>query len=127
MKSPVRLERRLEQPKWLNWAIPLISLLAALAVGAIVLLITGKNPLDVYHRIFERGFLSTRALTGTLRTATPFAFTGLCAAAAFRLGVINIGGEGQLYMGAIGASYAGLVMGDSYPVGIVIIAMVLPE
>ena len=53
MKSPVRLERRLEQPKWLNWAIPLISLLAALAVGAIVLLLTGKNPLDVYHRIFE--------------------------------------------------------------------------
>ena len=52
MKSPVRLERRLEQPKWLNWAIPLISLLAALAVGAIVLLLTGKNPLDVYHRIF---------------------------------------------------------------------------
>ena len=32
MKSPVRLERRLEQPKWLNWAIPLISLLAALAL-----------------------------------------------------------------------------------------------
>ena len=124
MKSPVRLERRLEQPKWLNWAIPLISVLGALAVGAIVLLLTGKNPLDVYQRIFERGFLSTRALTGTLRTATPFAFTGLCAAAAFRLGVINIGGEGQLYMGAIGASYVGLVMGNSYPVGIVIIAMV---
>ena len=95
MKSPVRLERRLEQPKWLNWAIPVISLLGALAVGAIVLLLTGKNPIDVYQRIFERGFLSTRALTGTLRTATPFAFTGLCAAAAFRLGVINIGGEGN--------------------------------
>jgi len=125
MKSPVRLERRLEQPRWLNSAIPVVSLVGALLVGAIVLLLTGKNPLDVYQRIFERGFLSTRALTGTLRTAVPFAFTGLCAAVAFRLGVINIGGEGQLYMGAIGASYVGLIMGDSYPVGIVIIAMVL--
>ena len=125
MKSPVRLERRLEQPRWLNSAIPVVSLVGALLVGAIVLLLTGKNPLDVYQRIFERGFLSTRALTGTLRTAVPFAFTGLCAAVAFRLGVINIGGEGQLYMGAIGASYVGLIMGDSYPVGTVIIAMVL--
>ena len=90
MKSPVRLERRLEQPRWLNWAIPVFSLLGALVVGGIVLLVTGKNPLDVYWRILDRGFLSTRALTGTLRTATPLAFTGLCAAAAFRLGVINI-------------------------------------
>jgi len=120
MKSPVRLERRLEQPKWLNWAIPLISLLAALAVGAIVLLITGKNPIDVYQRIFERGFLSTRALTGTLRTATPFAFTGLCAAAAFRLGVINIGGEGQLYLGMIGGAWAGLALGDRLPTFVMI-------
>ena len=125
MKSPLRLERRLEQPRWLNWAIPLLSLAAALVVGALVLLITGKNPLDVYQRIFERGFLSVRAITGTLRTATPLAFTGLCAAAAFRLGVINIGGEGQLYVGAIGASLVGLWMGDAYPVGIVIIAMVI--
>ena len=125
MKSPGRLERRLEQPRWLNIGIPVISLLAALVVGALVLMATGKNPLDVYQRIFERGFLSTRALTGTLRTATPFAFTGLCAAAAFRLGVINIGGEGQLYMGAVGASLVGLWMGDSYPVAIIVFAMVL--
>ena len=84
MKSPIRLERRLEQPRWLNWAIPLISLVGALIVGALVLLATGKNPVHVYSRILDRGFLSKRALTGTLRTATPFAFTGMCAAAAFR-------------------------------------------
>ena len=125
MKSPIRLERRLEQPRWLNWAIPLISLVGALIVGALVLLATGKNPVHVYSRILDRGFLSKRALTGTLRTATPFAFTGMCAAAAFRLGVINIGGEGQLYVGAVGASLVGLWMGNSYPVAIVIVVMVL--
>lgn len=125
MKSPIRLERRLEQPRWLSWAIPVISLLGALAVGAIVLLATGKNPLDVYRRILDRGFFSKRALTGTLRTATPLAFTGLCAAAAFRLGVINIGGEGQLYVGAVGAALVGLWMGDSLPIAVVIVVMVL--
>ena len=77
MKSPVRLERRLEQPRQLSWIIPLVSLLGALVVGAIVLLATGKNPLDVYWRMLDRGFFSQRALTGTLRTATPLAFTGL--------------------------------------------------
>jgi simple sugar transport system permease protein len=125
VKSPVRLERRLEQPRRLSWIIPLVSLLGALVVGAIVLLATGKNPLDVYWRMLDRGFFSQRALTGTLRTATPLAFTGLCAAAAFRLGVINIGGEGQLYVGAVGASLVGLWMGGSVPVGVTIIVMIL--
>ena len=57
MRSPVRLERRLEQPRWLNWAIPVISLITALVLGAILLWLTGKSPLDVYDRILERGFL----------------------------------------------------------------------
>ena len=95
MKSPVRLERRLEQPKWLNWAIPLISLVAALILGAIVLLATGKNPWDVYFRIFERGFAGTRALSGSLKTATPLAFTGLCAAVARRAPRLRLARTGQ--------------------------------
>ena len=124
MKSPVRLERRLEQPGWLNWVIPLMSLLVALLLGAIVLLATGKNPWDVYFRIFERGFAGTRALTGSLKTATPLAFTGLCAAVAFRMGLINIGGEGQFYMGAFGAAWVGITL-DNQPLGIVVVAMCL--
>ena len=64
MKSPIRLERRLEQPKWLNWAIPVFSLVAALILGAVVLFATGKNPWDVYHRIFERGFAGTLLALG---------------------------------------------------------------
>ena len=124
MKSPVRLERRLEQPKWLNWAIPLVSLAAALVLGAIVLLATGKNPIDVYLRIFERGFAGTRALSGSLKTATPLAFTGLCAAVAFRMGLINIGGEGQLYVGAVGAAWVGITL-DNQPTGVVVIMMCL--
>jgi simple sugar transport system permease protein len=124
MKSPVRLERRLEQPKWLNWAIPLISLVVALILGAIVLFATGKNPWDVYFRIFERGFAGTRALSGSLKTATPLAFTGLCAAVAFRMGLINIGGEGQFYMGAVGAALVGFTL-DNQALCVVVVAMCL--
>jgi len=114
----------LEQPKWLNWVVPLGSLVAALILGAIVLWITGKNPFDVYQRIFERGFAGKRAFSGALEMATPLAFTGLCAAVAFRMGLVNIGGEGQFYMGAVGASYVGISLGGS-PTGITIALMCL--
>lgn len=124
MRSPLRFERRLSQPRWLTVAVPLLSLLAALILGAIVLLATGRNPFATYHRIFERGFASQSALSGTLKSATPLAFTGLCASVAFRMGLVNIGGEGQLFGGAIGAAWAGIALGEQSP-GVVFLAMLI--
>jgi len=124
MQSPLRLERRLTQPKWLNWGVPLLSLLGALILGAVVLMATGKNPISVYMRILERGFASTDAFSRTLISATPYAFTGLAASVAFRMGLINIGGEGQLYLGTIGAAFAGIAFADQ-PTPIIIAAMII--
>lgn len=106
----MRIERRLETPRWLVVGVPVTSMVAALLVGGIALALTGRNPLSAYSTLFQRGFLSQSAFTSTLRSATPLVFAGLAAAAAFRLKVWNIGGEGQLYMGAIGASGIGLLM-----------------
>jgi general nucleoside transport system permease protein len=125
VKSPVGLEKRLDQRASLTWLVPLLSILSALAFGALLLLITGRNPISVYQRIFERGFLSRSAMRGTLIAATPLAFTGLCAAAAFRLGVINVGGEGQLYLGAVGASWAALRFGGSQPLALTFVLMIV--
>jgi ABC-type uncharacterized transport system permease subunit len=58
----------------LNWAIPLLSLIAALALGAIVLRITGKNPIDVYQRIFERGFAGKRVFSDSLVRRRGFSY-----------------------------------------------------
>ncbi len=124
MRSPLRFERRLAQPKWLSIAVPVCSLLAALVLGAVVLLVTGRNPLSTYHRILERGFGAQDAWSSTLVSATPLAFTGLCAAVAFRMGIINIGGEGQLFAGAITASWAGIALGDQ-PVLVVFVVMLV--
>lgn len=123
-RFPLRFERRLQQPKWLTWAVPIGSLLAALVLGAILLLLTGRNPLTTFSRIFERGYGSQSAWSSSLKSATPLAFTGLCAAAAFRMGVVNIGGEGQLFAGAIGAAWAGIAFG-SQPVWVVFVAMLV--
>ena len=120
----MRFTRRLRTPWWLPITVPIGSVMAAFLVGAAVLLVTGHNPVDTYIRLFERGFLSENALSSTLRSATPLVFTGLAAAAAFRMRLWNIGGEGQLYMGAIGASGIGLAL-DGAASTVVIPAMIL--
>jgi len=104
-------ERRLSQPWWLSVAVPVGSLVVAFVVAAIVLLATGVEPLPTYRQLFNAGFIQTGALTQTLVSATPLAFTGLAAAAAFRMKLYNIGAEGQMYMGAIFGSAAGLYLG----------------
>jgi general nucleoside transport system permease protein len=108
----VRFERRLSQPRWLSVAVPAGSLLFALVVAGIVLLITGHNPITTYRQLFKAAFIDNGALNQTLITTTPLVFTGLAAAAAFRMRLFNIGAEGQLYLGAIFGGGAGLYLGD---------------
>jgi simple sugar transport system permease protein len=86
--------------------------MAAFAAAAVVLLVAGKDPIATYERIFDRAFFAPGALTNSLVTATPLLLTGLAAAAAFRMRLWNIGGEGQLYLGAIGASGVGIALHD---------------
>ncbi|HEY4348834.1 MAG TPA: ABC transporter permease [Gaiellaceae bacterium] len=122
----VRFERRLNQPGWLKAAVPAGSLVFAFFAAAIVLLATDHNPLHAYRQLFEYGFIHNGALGQTLVTATPLAFTGLAAAAAFRMRLFNIGAEGQLYLGAICADATGLYLGGSGgPSPFVIAAMVV--
>lgn len=108
----MKLERRLEQPRWLSVAVPVGSLVVAFAVMAVVLAITGHDPVDTYRKILEAGFTGSGSLSATLTSATPILFTGLAAAAAFRMQLFNIGAEGQLYLGAVGASWVALQLGD---------------
>jgi simple sugar transport system permease protein len=120
-----RLEPRSHLPRHINWTVPIGSFFAALAAGAVLLLVTGQNPLSVYQRILERAFLDTGSLSGTLVAATPLLFTGLCAAVAFRVGFFNIGGEGQFYIGAIFSSGIALALGRDTQVWIAIPAMII--
>ena len=116
------IHRRLEQPRWLSLVIPLGSLVVAFLVSAVVLGLTGHDPWHTYRRLFDAAFLANGALSDTVVSATPLAFTGLAAAAAFRMNLFNIGAEGQLYMGAIVAAAAAIAFG-SWPGPLVIAAM----
>ena len=124
MTGPLRIERRLDTPKWLKLAVPLVSILLAAIIVGILLAATGHNPFSTYHQMYSASVTADGALTSTFVYATPMLFTGLCAAFAFRMRTWNIGGEGQLYMGAVGAPATGLVLGD-WPRPLLIIAMVV--
>jgi general nucleoside transport system permease protein len=118
----IRLERRLVAPRWLSVGVPAGSLAAAIVLGAIVLLITGHDPIHSYHRLFDTAFVGQDSLSETLVAGTPLLFTGLAAAIAFRMNLWNVGAEGQLYCGAIGAAGAGLLFSGA-PTVILIASM----
>lgn len=108
----IRLERRLEQPRWLLVAVPVGSLIVAFAIMAVILAVTGHDPGHTYRQMLDAGFTGNGAFSATFISATPILFTGLAAAAAFRMQLFNIGAEGQLYLGAVGASWIALQLGE---------------
>jgi simple sugar transport system permease protein len=93
-------------------------------VIAILLVATGHDAGHTYAKIFRSAFIDDGTLSSTLVSATPLAFTGLAAAAAFRMNLFNIGGEGQLYFGVVGSVAAALLISGA-PGSVQIAAMCL--
>jgi ABC-type uncharacterized transport system permease subunit len=108
----VRIEKRLQERRALLVVVPLVSLIVAHLVIVLLLLATGHPPVTTFRKLFDAAFLADGALTTTLISATPLAFTGLAAAVAFRMRLFNIGAEGQLYFGAIGSAGIALWLGE---------------
>jgi len=88
-----------------NVLLPIVGVLFALLVGAVMLLLLGANPLTAYASLIHGAAGSTFGITQTLVKATPLLLVGLGICIAFRANVINIGGEGQIIAGAIMATW----------------------
>jgi simple sugar transport system permease protein len=88
--------------------LPVFATFAALAVGAVMLMILGANPIRAYGALVEGAFGSGNALAETAVKAVPLLLVGLGICIAFRANVINIGGEGQMIIGALFATVVGL-------------------
>lgn len=102
----MRFERREHRSIALVISTPLIAVASALALAGILIAIAGAPVLEAYWRILQGAFGSRLAATETLTRATPLILTGLAVAVAFRARLWNIGGEGQLYLGAITVAWA---------------------
>ena len=110
MAMAIKFEKRLNPSIAMNVAVPLLSLVAALAVGALFLTLTGRDPVEVYEAMFKGALGSRYGLSETVVKAIPLMLCALGISAAFRMQLWNIGAEGQFYMGAFAASWLPLTV-----------------
>ncbi|OGO13486.1 MAG: ABC transporter permease [Chloroflexi bacterium RBG_16_47_49] len=104
---------------------PVLATLAALGVFALILMALGANPIEAYGALVEGAVGSPNAIADTLVKATPLLLIGLGICIAFRGGVTNIGGEGQLVVGAIAATLLGLKFPETPGYVIIPLALLL--
>ena len=117
---------------------PLITVVFAFLVAALVVLFTGGNPITTFQAIFEGTGLNwlfpwTSAedrivaeinLQQTLIASTPLILTGLAVAFAFRCGLFNIGGQGQYLVGTFAAVWVGSEFTNMAAVPHIVLAMI---
>lgn len=116
--------------KKINWGYfgsLILSVVLALAVGAAIMAATGYDPLNAYHELFRgatgcdnlgqvfTGLFTKRQFGNTVEYAMVLFLTGLACAVGARAGIFNVGGEGQLYLGAIVSAYIGVVLNGLSP------------
>ncbi|MEO8218203.1 MAG: ABC transporter permease [Acidobacteriota bacterium] len=95
-----------------NLIFPLVAVIAAFAVGAVIILIIGGDPLETYGLLIGSAFSWPDGIGYTLFYATPLIFTGLAVAVALRCGLLNIGAEGQLYAAAFVTAWVGITFAN---------------
>lgn len=116
-----RLTRRLNGRYLLSLA---VSVLCAFALGALILLVSGFNPLAAYAAMFTGAFGNARHLGDLLEYAMVLCLCGMACVLAARVGIFNVGGEGQLLLGGIAACQVGVWM-DGRPAALVLLCALL--
>ena len=112
IKDKLRKLRLTDDFRWRRVAIPVLAVLAALAIGALLILLAGKSPLTAYRALFRSAFGNRNAWAETLVKMTPLLLAGMGTAVSLRARIFNIGAEGQIFMGALGAAAVGLFFGN---------------
>jgi ABC-type uncharacterized transport system permease subunit len=100
-----------KMPAWADAVlVPIISLLLAAILSALVIVAIGEDPVAAVKLMVQGSLGSTYGWGYTLYYATNFMFTGLAVAVAFHARMINIGGEGQAMLGGLGVAVVCLYM-----------------
>ncbi|NLJ80505.1 MAG: ABC transporter permease [Firmicutes bacterium] len=96
-----------ENKWWAALAVPLAAIALGLLIGAVLMLVTGTNPILGYGALLRGSFGSAVDFSETLVYVNPLIFTGLSIAVAYRAGLFNIGAEGQIIAGMLAAALIG--------------------
>lgn len=96
-----------------------VSIGAALVIGAMILLVSGFNPATAYSAMLSGAFSNARHIGDVLEYTMVLCLCGVACDIGSRVGIFNVGGEGQLLLGAIVAVEVGVVL-NGYPALLVI-------
>lgn len=121
-RVPEREEQQPKKSRWIekiaprdvDWGtlvvIPLLAVLSALIVGAILIMISAgfDEILPAYKALFQGAFAGWNSISETLLASTPLMLAGLSVALGFRAGLFNIGAEGQMTIGGLTAVIVGI-------------------
>nr|WP_090316407.1 ABC transporter permease [Duganella sp. CF517] len=103
-------------PRWATaFALPLLNLLSALLVTALVIHLLGESPTESLAILINSAVVNPEGLSYTLFYASTFIFTGLAVSIAMEAGLFNIGAEGQMYFAGLGLTLAMLTFDSTLP------------
>lgn len=86
---------------------PIAAVAVALVLGAVIILAIGNNPLDAYVALFTSGWRTPFGIASIVSAFIPLMIMAAAVIISFRAGFFNIGGEGQMYLGAFFGAFAG--------------------
>ena len=90
----------------------LLMIVFAFLMFGLILLISGKDPIHSYQDMFRATFGSVYGFSEVIVAMTPMLITAIAVAIPARIGLINVGAEGQLYMGALLATWGALMFSN---------------
>jgi len=108
-----------------NAAQPILAVVAALVIGAIIIAVIGKDPGAAYAELFLSPLTTPYGLGALLAHSVQLLILSAAVIVSFRAGFFNIGGEGQLYVGALAGALTGIALKDSSLPSFLVIITVL--
>ena len=93
-----------QQNRYINL---LLTILVSMLIGALLMWMLGYNPFEAYYYLFRGAFVGKLSLGTTLQKFVPLLLTAMAFAISSRVGVFNVGVEGELYLGGIAAAWVG--------------------
>lgn len=113
---PIPDERARRARRWLRGVGPiLLALLGSFLIGGVMIALSGDNPFTAYGAILRGAVGDPYNVASTVARAMPIVGAGMCAALAFKAGLINLGGEGQLVLGGLAAILVALYVPGPAP------------
>lgn len=121
----LRMAKRGDLSKGQIFGIRILAIVLAILAGSLLFLALGKNPVKAYGDMFYGAFGTAVLSQETIKKTVPLLVTAIGISYAFRMQFWNIGGEGQILMGAIGASYWAFFYANRIPKVPLLIIMIL--